>query len=131
MSVPFESLLNAWPLSLLTTTAIAIGLLMLSVAAKLVFPIIVPRILTYPWPMPDGLGRRRRDKKLTVVLAGSYNPPHNGHMAMLRYLSERYERWKGFYVLPVMLTVCSFRPILSYPFTPISQVWSSDCCCWI
>lgn len=29
---------------------------------------------------------------MTVVLAGSYNPPHRGHLAMLLYLSKRYGR---------------------------------------
>eukprot|EP00434_Breviolum_minutum_P025657 symbB.v1.2.022672.t1/scaffold1992.1/size93445/3 len=27
-----------------------------------------------------------------VVIAGSYNPPHHGHLEMVRYLSSRYER---------------------------------------
>jgi hypothetical protein len=40
--------------------------------------------------MPEDYKHRRKDRNHTVVLAGSYNPPHSGHMAMIRYLSERY-----------------------------------------
>lgn len=31
-------------------------------------------------------------KKGAVVLAGSYNPPHKGHIAMLAHLSRRYDK---------------------------------------
>ena len=27
---------------------------------------------------------------MTVVFAGSFNPPHWGHLVMIRYLAERY-----------------------------------------
>eukprot|EP00578_Thalassiosira_sp_NH16_P028955 CAMPEP_0181096196 /NCGR_PEP_ID=MMETSP1071-20121207/10905_1 /TAXON_ID=35127 /ORGANISM="Thalassiosira sp., Strain NH16" /LENGTH=193 /DNA_ID=CAMNT_0023178591 /DNA_START=232 /DNA_END=813 /DNA_ORIENTATION=+ len=29
---------------------------------------------------------------MTVVFAGSFNPPHRGHFAMIRYLAERFGR---------------------------------------
>ena len=55
----------------------------LAATAVLLKPILSPTIITYPW--------KREDKKSerTVVLAGSYNPPHLGHLAMLEYLSKR------------------------------------------
>jgi uncharacterized SAM-binding protein YcdF (DUF218 family) len=53
-------------------------------ASVLVGPIVNPRIMRYPWPPSDP-----KDKNLTIVLAGSYNPPHSGHLAMLTYLSQR------------------------------------------
>ena len=66
-------------------------------ALKLILPIVSPTIITYPWPLsvekPDEgeaeTMRRRRDKEKVVVIAGSYNPPHRGHLAMIRYLSKR------------------------------------------
>lgn len=48
-------------------------------------PILFPTIIEYPWEEVS----RKEDK--TVILAGSYNPPHLGHLAMLEYLSKRYE----------------------------------------
>ena len=32
---------------------------------------------------------RTERKKTTVIMAGSYNPPHLGHLAMLEYLADR------------------------------------------
>jgi hypothetical protein len=81
---------HGWPYSLWMTFAIGVGLTLLGVTSTLVWPIIFPWIVSYPWPMPDDYDRRRRDRNHTVVFAGSYNPPHSGHMAMIRYLSERY-----------------------------------------
>lgn len=43
------------------------------------------RYVRYPYPEP-------RSRSGTVVLAGSYNPPHLGHLEMLRYLSKAHER---------------------------------------
>ena len=56
----------------------------------LIPPILRPTVITYPWRMPESHAYRERDKKRTVVLAGSFNPPHYGHFAMLEYLSKRY-----------------------------------------
>jgi hypothetical protein len=72
------------------TSAIGVGLALFGVASTLIWPIIFPRILSYPWPMSEDYEHRQKDRNHTVVLAGSYNPPHSGHMAMIRYLSERY-----------------------------------------
>jgi len=49
----------------------------------LIKPIIFPVIVTFPWKE----GGEKEDK--TVVLAGSYNPPHMGHLSMLEHLSKR------------------------------------------
>jgi cytidyltransferase-like protein len=81
---------NEWPFSLWTTLAIPVCLTLVRVASTLIWPIFFPQILSYPWPMPEDYDHRQRDRNHTVVLAGSYNPPHNGHMAMIRYLSERF-----------------------------------------
>lgn len=54
-------------------------------AILLIRPILFPRVITYPWV--DGVPQ---EKNMTVILAGSYNPPHYGHLAMLSYLSNRY-----------------------------------------
>ena len=68
-------------------------LLLLPYAAyTLIAPIIVPPIQTYPWSFPENYDRRQREEEMTVVMAGSYNPPHRGHLAMVSYLSERYGR---------------------------------------
>ena len=56
----------------------------------LIPPILRPKVITYPWRLPDSHSYRDRDKKRTVVMAGSFNPPHLGHLAMLEYLSKRY-----------------------------------------
>ena len=58
-------------------------------ALTLIYPIIMPTIIEYPWEIPTSATSRARDKQKIVILAGSYNPPHNGHLAMLEYLSER------------------------------------------
>jgi pantetheine-phosphate adenylyltransferase len=59
-------------------------------ALRLILPILWPRIHGYPWRLPSDYRQKQREKKMTVVLAGSYNPPHRGHFAMISHLSERY-----------------------------------------
>ena len=67
-----------------------------SVAAAisiLIFRVIYPTIITHPWSFPPIDSRQSKlDKKATVVLAGSFNPPHYGHLVMIRYLADRYGR---------------------------------------
>ena len=55
---------------------------LLILTAILIRPILWPTIITFPWKQMD-----KEDR--IVVLAGSYNPPHLGHLAMLEYLSKR------------------------------------------
>mmetsp|Transcript_4995 Transcript_4995/g.6883 ORF Transcript_4995/g.6883 Transcript_4995/m.6883 type:complete len:226 (-) Transcript_4995:280-957(-) len=52
--------------------------------------LICPTVLSYPWRVPKNKDEYELDKTKKVILAGSYNPPHHGHLAMLAYLAERY-----------------------------------------
>jgi cytidyltransferase-like protein len=72
----------------------------------LVKPILFPTIISFPWRDDDDDTTKRTQ---TVILAGSYNPPHLGHLAMLRYLSKRYER---------VIAVIGFNPNKKYPVSP-------------
>ena len=58
------------------------AILCIVIACVLIKPIIIPDIVAFPWKEGE-----KEDK--IVVLAGSYNPPHLGHLAMLEYLSQR------------------------------------------
>ena len=61
------------------------------VVAKLAKPIVFPTVITYPWPKDScSYRQQKREKDMTVVLAGSFNPPHHGHLVMMDYLTERY-----------------------------------------
>jgi cytidyltransferase-like protein len=73
-------------------------------AAILIKRIVRPTILEYPWPKGAD-----KDKDKLVVLAGSFNPPHKGHLALIRYLSRRYGR---------VLVVIGFNPSKKYAVTP-------------
>lgn len=61
-------------------------------AVKLIWPIVFPVIIRYPWPTNAANARQqRRDQRTVVAFCGSFNPPHNGHLAMMIYLAERYD----------------------------------------
>ena len=76
--------LVAIPVALVLTLVIAVCIL--------IFRVIFPTIISYPWEMPPESSRERKnDKEKTVVFAGSFNPPHWGHLVMIRYLAERYD----------------------------------------
>mmetsp|Transcript_26491 Transcript_26491/g.76454 ORF Transcript_26491/g.76454 Transcript_26491/m.76454 type:complete len:297 (+) Transcript_26491:91-981(+) len=72
---------------------------------RLYHPILHP----YPWRLASSPSRRKADKKRKVVLAGSYNPPHRGHVAMLSYLSQRYGE---------VIAVVGMNPAKKYAVTP-------------
>ena len=91
-------------------------------ATRLLYPILFPHIIKYPWPQPptppvSSIQQQQQhdnpDKKLTVVLAGSYNPPHCGHLAMLAYLSQRYGK---------VIAVVGMNPNKTYPVSPCQRV---------
>jgi pantetheine-phosphate adenylyltransferase len=48
-------------------------------------------------------------KDCTVIFAGSYNPPHNGHLALLEYLSRRYSK---------VIAVIGYNPDKKYLVSP-------------
>lgn len=73
------------------------------VAVVLIKPILFPTIISFPWQ--DDTQRRGQ----TVILAGSYNPPHLGHLAMLQYLARRYEK---------VIAVVGFNPNKKYLVSP-------------
>lgn len=77
------ALLSSWQLGLLLG-----GAGITYAAALLLGRIVFPTIITYPWTDC----KSREDQSSTVVVAGSYNPPHHGHLAVLAYLSQRYGR---------------------------------------
>lgn len=64
-----------------------ITVIIVAVIVKVVWPIIFPTIWTYPWPNSSG---NEEDKKKIVLMAGSFNPPHLGHLEMIRFLASRY-----------------------------------------
>jgi pantetheine-phosphate adenylyltransferase len=70
--------------------ALAVVALSSYAALALIVPILWPRIHVYPWRLPSAYRQKQREKARTVVLAGSYNPPHRGHFSMIAHLSERY-----------------------------------------
>lgn len=73
------------------TTCIVVLTAVLIAAGILIYRILFPAIISYPWDMPGEKSRqRKREKKMAVVFAGSFNPPHWGHLVMIRYLVERY-----------------------------------------
>ena len=51
----------------------------------LIKAIISPTISNFPWKEEE----ENKQQDEIVILAGSYNPPHKGHLAMLEYLSSR------------------------------------------
>lgn len=91
-----------------TSTVILVGM-----AGTLIPPILWPTVISYPWKMPDASSEREKDKQKTVVLAGSFNPPHNGHLAMLEYLSQRYGK---------VLVVVGVNPNKKYLVQPEERV---------
>lgn len=70
--------------------AVLIPLALVYCCVKWIGPILFPTVIAYPWPGPSLWNKRDKDR--TIVLAGSFNPPHKGHLAMIQYLSLRYVR---------------------------------------
>jgi hypothetical protein len=56
----------------------------------LAYRVAFPTVLSFPWSAPPENSRRRKEERgTTVVFAGSFNPPHWGHLVMIRYLADR------------------------------------------
>lgn len=84
-------------------------LIIVSAATWLYLRLYHPIIHPYPWKLASSPSRRKSDKKRKVVLAGSYNPPHRGHVAMLSYLSQRYGE---------VIAVVGMNPAKKYAVSP-------------
>lgn len=87
-------------------------LIVVATAVRLIGRIVHPTVIEFPWREKDaslppsatdssssqsrsgtrnsGSSDEERDRKKTVVLAGSFNPIHKGHVSMLEYLATRY-----------------------------------------
>ena len=81
-------------------------------ALNLLYQLNCPTILTYPWPPTNTSTKTRRqkkDKRTVVVFAGSFNPPHNGHLVMIKYLAMRYKE---------VIVVIGVNPNKKYAVSP-------------
>eukprot|EP00804_Cyclotella_cryptica_P029411 CCRYP_013363-RA/>CCRYP_013363-RA protein AED:0.12 eAED:0.12 QI:194/1/1/1/0.5/0.66/3/376/239 len=81
--------------TLFYTIAIILLVVILTIALLpcilILLRVLFPTVLTHPWKLsPNESPQRKREKESLVVFAGSFNPPHWGHLVMIRYLAERY-----------------------------------------
>jgi len=92
-------------MDLVTLLLRVVGLGLLMAAVRLIYPILFPPIVKYPWPAVDD------DQPLhqTVVIAGSFNPPHYGHLELIKYLAKRYRK---------VYVVVGMNPAKHYPVSP-------------
>jgi cytidyltransferase-like protein len=80
-----------------------------------VYPTFFPHVIRYPWPTSLHQNSNNNSKTkttttaTTVVLAGSFNPPHYGHLAMLQYLSQQYDQ---------VIAIVGMNPNKKYAVTP-------------
>ena len=65
--------------------------------------------LIYEFPYESLNYEPAENKKKTVMLAGSFNPPHNGHLNMLKTLSKIYGN---------VYAVVGFNPSKKYDVSP-------------
>mmetsp|Transcript_2371 Transcript_2371/g.2844 ORF Transcript_2371/g.2844 Transcript_2371/m.2844 type:complete len:256 (-) Transcript_2371:253-1020(-) len=78
-------------------------------AFKLWYQYKYPTILQFPWPTITTIATAAEDKQKTVAIAGSFNPPHNGHLVMIQYLAMRYKR---------VIVVIGMNPNKTYKVSP-------------
>jgi pantetheine-phosphate adenylyltransferase len=77
--------------------------LVLTASAILMYPLLFPTVITFPW-------EKILDKEnCTVIFAASYDPPHNGHLALLEYLLRRYTK---------VIAVIGYNPTKQYRVSP-------------
>ncbi|GMH83659.1 hypothetical protein TL16_g09674 [Triparma laevis f. inornata] len=74
---------------------------------SILLPLLFPTIIHHPYPPST-----RKENK-TVMLAGSFNPPHLGHFKMLQYLSQRFTK---------VYAVVGFNPKKTYPVPPSDRL---------
>jgi len=71
-----------------------------------------PVVLKYPWPSRKAELLRSGEEPRRVLFAGSFNPPHHGHLAMLRYLAQRYNE---------VIVVVGVNPDKKYLVSPVER----------
>ena len=100
-----------------------IALIVIIPLIVLIKSIVWPRIIKFPWDENDNNNNNnKKDQKKQnqsstnhqriVILAGSYNPPHLGHLAMLEYLATRHKQ---------VIAVVGFNPSKHYDVTPTQR----------
>ena len=89
------------------------GLFWTLTLAPHIYRIWKPSIVAYPWDEGTNATTtttsKNRENKCTVIFAASYNPPHKGHLRMLEYLSQNYDR---------VIAVVGFNPNKKYLVSP-------------
>lgn len=88
------------------------------------FRLFFPMIWKFPWPKPvppeyDSPKYTNNDRGTTVLMAGSFNPPHKGHAEMIQYLSSRYQK---------VLVVVGHNPDKEYDVSPEDRVGLLETC---
>mmetsp|Transcript_13493 Transcript_13493/g.37278 ORF Transcript_13493/g.37278 Transcript_13493/m.37278 type:complete len:274 (-) Transcript_13493:407-1228(-) len=80
-----------------------------------IWRIAFPTVYAYPWPNDKNhnSSASSSDQQTTVLMGGSFNPPHLGHIEMIRYLSRRYGR---------VIVVVGHNPNKTYAVTPNERV---------
>ena len=76
---------GAGAVGIVVVVVVVVVALMILILVSLIRPIVAPTIVAFPWEHNN----TKHKEKTTVILAGSYNPPHLGHLAMLQYLAKR------------------------------------------
>jgi len=89
----------------LLTVIVTLLLAIIIPSMVLLYRVLNPTILKFPWPTTQ-------DKDTTIVFAGSFNPPHNGHLAMIEYLANRYKE---------VILVIGMNPTKKYKVSPASR----------
>jgi len=71
----------------------------------LFFLLLCAPVVSFPYGQPSR-------QNVSVVQAGSFNPPHRGHMQVLEYLSQRFRR---------VYVVIGFNPNKTYLVSPMER----------
>ena len=75
--------MDGFTVNIFTSALLLVGAFIVIAGVILVKPILFPEVIRFPW------ADQSKNEDQVVILAGSYNPPHLGHLAMLEYLSKR------------------------------------------